>query len=166
MRKVYDPRLCKNLRDYFTSYVGYWERKVKQIEQDHPGEDMQAQSERIAALEVLVKEHANRARLTGLPSLEKWASKIGVTPSTVSRWRKEYPEFDEVCRDCLAIQTDILRDGGLGGVYSSRVAVFLIGMNEERERLDARDDDNNLRFEDFEELEDLEGVGDDGKDTS
>ena len=159
MQKVYCERLCKSVRDYFASYVGYWERQARKIEKEHAGEDMQSQMNRIAAFEVLAKEQANRDRLTGLPSLEKWARKVGVTPSTVSRWRREYAEFDEACRDCQAIQTDILRDGGLGGIYSSRVVTFLLKMNEERERMEAAED-AAPRLEDVLDLED------DGEDTS
>lgn len=156
MQKVYSEKMCDSVRKYFAAYCGYWDRQLLKIEREHPGDDEDSRLARTAAFEMLLKEAELRTRLRGLPSLEKWAKLVRVSPSTVSRWRREYPEFDEACRDCQAIQTDILRDGGLGGIYSGRVATFLIKMNEERERMEAAED-ANVRFEDFE---------DDGEDTS
>jgi hypothetical protein len=34
--------------------------------------------------------------------LTQFAADIGVAPSTVRRWRQEYPEFDEACEIALA----------------------------------------------------------------
>jgi hypothetical protein len=107
----------------------------------------------------LLDEKTISAKLRGVPSLEKWAKLVHVNPSTVSRWRKEYPEFDEACRDCMAIQTDILRDGGLGGLYSSRVATFLIKMNEDRLLQEESRYVGGLRLEDFDdEADDAENL--------
>lgn len=35
-------------------------------------------------------------------TLTQFAAEIGVAPSTVRRWRQEYPEFDEACEIALA----------------------------------------------------------------
>ena len=88
-------------------------------------------------------------RLRGLPSFEKFAKKIGVHPSTISRWRDAYSEFDEACLDCERIQVDILRDGGLSGIYAGRTATFLIKLAEEREA--ARIGGGEMRLEDFDD---------------
>ena len=160
MSKVYSEKMCDNVLKYFASYIGYWERKIKDIDERIPGTDAKSAEERNLEYTRLVGEKALKAKLRGVPSLEKWAKKIGVNPSTVSRWRREYPEFDEACRDCMAIQTDILRDGGLGGIYSSRVTTFLIKMNEDRLMQDEARQTDGMRLEDFDDAlgEDVESM--------
>ena len=155
-QKKYSDRLCKSVREYFYSFVGYWERRIKEIGDRFPGDDAESEILRTEALQRLCNENAVKAQLRGLPSLEKWAKLIGVAPSTVSHWRREYPEFDEACRDCMAIQTDILRDGGLGGLYAGRVATFLIKMNEDRAR-EAEQSSGGVRLEDFDVADEDEG---------
>lgn len=152
-QKQYNSSMCNSVRNYFKSFIGYWDRRIAEIEKQYPGDDVQMQHERIAAFERIGAEMSARARLRGLPSLEKWAKNVNVNPSTVSRWRNEYPEFDEACRDCQAIQNDILRDGGLGGIYASRVATFLIKMNEERLMQDEDKATSGMRLEDFDDAE-------------
>ena len=160
MSKVYSEKMCDNVLKYFASYIGYWERKIKDIDERIPGADAESAAARNVEYARLVDEKAITAKLRGVPSLEKWAKKIGVNPSTVSRWRREYPEFDEACRDCMAIQTDILRDGGLGGIYSSRVTTFLIKMNEDRMMQDEARQTDGMRLEDFDDVleEDVESM--------
>ena len=160
MDKVYSEKMCKSVLAYFASYIGYWERKIKDIDERIPGTDAESAAARNVEYARLVDEKAITAKLRGVPSLEKWAKKIGVNPSTVSRWRREYPEFDEACRDCMAIQTDILRDGGLGGIYSSRVTTFLIKMNEDRLLQDDSRQIEGMRLEDFDDVleEDAESM--------
>ena len=111
--------------------------------------DTDAEHQKIVACNRLIEQMSAEHRLRGLPSFEKWAKKIGVHPSTVSRWRDTYPEFDEACCDCERIQVDILRDGGLSGVYAGRTATFLIKLAEEREA--ARIGGGEMRLEDFED---------------
>ena len=149
MQKAYSEKMCDSVFKYFASYIGFWERKMQEIDKRIPGTDSQARAKRNEEYEALMKEQAATARLRGVPSLEKWAKLVKVNPSTVSRWRREYPEFDDACRDCMAIQSDILRDGGLGGLYSSRVATFLIKMNEDRLVLDEARQTEGMRLEDF-----------------
>ena len=109
------------------------------------------QRARIKAYELLAAEMEVRKRLVGVPSLEKWAKKIGVHPSTVSRWRQDHEEFDAACADCVAIQNDILRDGGLSGIYNGKIAAFLIERNEQRVR-DA--DERSAGYTQMEDFED------------
>ena len=160
MSKVYSEKMCDSVLKYFASYTGYWERKIKDIDEHIPGTDAESAAARNVEYARLVDEKAIKAKLRGVPSLEKWAKKIGVNPSTVSRWRREYPEFDEACRDCMAIQTDILRDGGLGGIYSSRVTTFLIKMNEDRLLQEEARQTDGMRLEDFDDAlgEDAESM--------
>lgn len=148
---VYKKSLCDNVRRYFYSFVGYWERRAAEIEKGLAGEDAENVAKRTAAYSGLLAEMNGRERLRGLPSLEKWARRIRVHPSTVSRWRTEHPEFDEACRDCLLIQKDLLRDGGLSGVYGSSTVNFLLKMQEEREARELGQESGGLRFEDFED---------------
>jgi hypothetical protein len=159
LQKVYSDKLCDSVRKYFASYIGFWERKMQEIEKQCPRGDAESVAARNVAFSRLLDEKTISAKLRGVPSLEKWAKLVHVNPSTVSRWRKEYPEFDEACRDCMAIQTDILRDGGLGGLYSSRVATFLIKMNEDRLLQEESRYVGGLRLEDFDdEADDAENL--------
>jgi hypothetical protein len=151
LQKAYSEKMCDSVLKYFASYIGFWERKMQEIDKRIPGTDSQARAKRNAEYEALMNEQAATARLRGVPSLEKWAKLVKVNPSTVSRWRKEYPEFDDACRDCMAIQTDILRDGGLGGLYSSRVGRVLIKMNEDRMLQDEERQIEGMRLEDFDD---------------
>ena len=154
---VYKKSLCDNVRRYFYSFVGYWERRADAIEEKYPGEDEKSVAARTAAYKLLCNEMAARERLRGVPSLKKWAKKMHVDPSTVSRWRKEHEEFDEACRDCTEVQDDILRDGGLGGLYSARVVTFLLEMSERRAR-ESELGSSGMRFEDFDDEEDGGGA--------
>ena len=157
MQKRYSEKMCKDVRKYFASYVGYWDRRVEEIEKKYLGEDETAVVERTAAFKRLYDEMMVKERMRGLPSLQKWAKKIGVDPSTVSRWQREYPEFAQACRDCMAVQDDILRDGGLGSLYASRVVTFLLEMNERRAK-EIDQTTGGMRFEDFDDEEDGGGA--------
>ena len=175
---------CREVRAYFESFIGYWERRLEQLEERLVLEDWEARAKaledarvaaiqkgvvveenvtalvdpesirqraRIKAYELLSAEMEVRKRLVGVPSLEKWAKKIGVHPSTVSRWRQDHEEFDAACADCVAIQNDILRDGGLSGIYNGKIAAFLIERNEQRVR-DA--DERSVGYTQMEDFED------------
>lgn len=104
---------------------------------------------KLRALERLEKEMGATRRMQGLPSLEKWAKRIGVVPSTVQRWRDQYPSFDEACRDALSIQEDILRDGGLSGIYDGRTVSLLLKMAAVRAEEDKNGEAAGERLEDF-----------------
>lgn len=175
---------CREVREYFGSFIGYWERRMEKLEARLIVEDWEARSKaledarqaaiqkgvvlmesmadmvdpesvrqraRIKAYHMLLEEMEVKKRMEGLPSLEKWAKKIGVHPSTVSRWRQDHEEFDAACADCLAIQTDILRDGGLSGVYNGRLVTFLMERNEQRAQ-DA--DERSVGYTQMEDFED------------
>ena len=109
------------------------------------------QRARIKAYELLAAEMEVRKRLVGVPSLEKWAKKIGVHPSTVSRWRQDHEEFDAACADCEMIKDDILWDGGLSGVYNSRVVALMTEKSKQREREAAERSAGYTQMEDFED---------------
>ena len=145
----YKKSYCSDVLEYFGKFTGFWERRMEEacarIDKDAPD----AEQQRIAACNRLIEQMSAENRLRGLPSFEKWAKRIGVHPSTVSRWRDAHPEFDEACRDCDKIQVDILRDGGLSGIYAGRTATFLIKMAEDREA--ARVGGGEMRLEDFED---------------
>ena len=145
----YKRAYCASVREYFGKFIGYWERRMEQACADIHGDSAEDERARVMAYQSLLDEMSAEQRLRGLPSFEKWAKVVGVNPSTVSRWRELHPEFDEACRDCDRIQVDILRDGGLSGIYAGRTATFLIKLAEEREA--ARSGSSELRFEDFED---------------
>lgn len=143
----YKRSYCADIREYFGKFIGFWERRMEKACEHIADDDPDAHKLRMVVCDHLLAEMSAEQRLRGLPSYEKWAKRIGVHPSTVSRWREVHPEFDEACRDCDKIQVDILRDGGLSGVYAGRTATFLIKMAEDREV--ARIGAGDLRIEDF-----------------
>ncbi len=179
-KKIY----CREVREYFDSFLGYWERRAEQLEERLIREDWEARSRaledarmaaiqkgaylmenatdivdpesvrqraRIRAYELLLAEMEVKKKLDGLPSLEKWAKKIGVYPSTVSRWQQEHEEFKAACADCTAIQDDIARDGGLSGLYNSRVVTFIMEQNAKRAK---GSDERSLGYTQMEDFED------------
>ena len=60
---------------------------------------------------------------TGYPTLTKFAIMKGVTPRTITNWRKKYKEFDEACEFADAVQDDILNERALTGDVDGRVAM-------------------------------------------
>ena len=150
MAVKYKRAYCEDIREYFGKFIGFWERRMEKACEHIADEHPDAHKLRMAVCDNLLAEMSAEQRLRGLPSYEKWAKRIGVHPCTVSRWREAHPEFDEACRDCDKIQVDILRDGGLSGVYAGRTATFLIKMAEERELVREGAGDG-YRIEDFED---------------
>lgn len=175
---------CREVRAYFESFIGYWERRLEQLEERLALEDWEARAKtledarvaaiqkgvvveenvaalvdpesirqraRIKAYELLSAEMEVRKRLVGVPSLAKWAKKIGVHPSTVSRWRQDHEEFDAACADCEMVKDDILWDGGLSGVYNSRVVALMTEKSKQREREAAERSAGYTQMEDFED---------------
>lgn len=66
---------------------------------------------------------ANCGSADGYPSLVKFALAVGVTPRTLTNWRRRYPEFDEACEFADEIQDDVLNERALLGRYDGRVAM-------------------------------------------
>ena len=60
---------------------------------------------------------------SGYPTLTKFAIKIGVTPRTITNWRKKYKEFDEACEFADAVQDDVLNERALTGKVDGKVAM-------------------------------------------
>ena len=175
---------CREVREYFEAYIGYWERRAAQLEERLVIEDWEARSRaledarqaaiqkgvvlvesmadmvdpesvrqraRIKAYHMLLEEMEVKKRMEGLPSLEKWAKKIGVHPSTVSRWRQDHEEFDAACADCAAIQDDILRDGGLSKIYDGKTVALLMERNKQRASAAQERSLGYTQMEDFED---------------
>lgn len=84
------------------------------------------QAARVQAYHAIMEEMTAKRRLQGLPELVKWATRIGVTMTTLREWRDKYPKFDEACRECMEIQRVLLKDGGLSGVYAGKTVTFLL----------------------------------------
>lgn len=69
------------------------------------------------------------------PTLERFASKIGVTRLTLANWANEltadgkspkYPEFLYAYTRAREMQAALLQEGGLGGVYEPRVVTLAL----------------------------------------
>ena len=155
----YKKSYPKDILTYFRSFLGYWERRLEEVESRLAAEAWQERAEEIArrqqeafdkgvpytedigamldpesikqgarirAYEALMAEMTAKRRLQGLPELCKWANKIPVTTETLRTWRREHPEFDEACRECMEIQAALIKDGGLSGVYAGKTVTFLL----------------------------------------
>ena len=59
----------------------------------------------------------------GYPTLTKFAIMKGITPRTITNWRKKYKDFDEACEFADAVQDDILNERALTGAVDGRVAM-------------------------------------------
>jgi len=62
------------------------------------------------------------------PTIEKFASNLGVDTATVVNWTKNYPEFFAAYTRAKEMQKDILIRNGLKGLYSGPFAIF-VGTN-------------------------------------
>lgn len=53
-----------------------------------------------------------------LPTFNQFARKIGISNSTLFKWRKTYKEFGVACNDAKALQRDIMVINGVAGLYN------------------------------------------------
>lgn len=61
-----------------------------------------------------------------LPTVERWASNIGVGVSTVYRWTHEHAEFREAFTRARQMQVDHLLQNGLHGHFRESLAKFML----------------------------------------
>jgi DNA-binding transcriptional regulator YiaG len=69
-----------------------------------------------------------------LPTFERFAANIGISIHTLNKWREEDNYFNEAYEICKAIQTDMIVNLGLKGMYDGRFATFVakavVGLKE------------------------------------
>jgi len=59
-----------------------------------------------------------------LPTLAKFARKIGVNKDTVIEWTKQHKEFSDAYNDIKDLQKEFLVDNGLAGLYPPASFIF------------------------------------------
>lgn len=72
---------------------------------------------------------------TDLPTVERFASELGVAVSTVYQWTHEHPEFSEAFTRARQMQVDHLLQNGLHGHFREGLAKFMLtNLSEYQER--------------------------------
>ena len=74
-----------------------------------------------------------------LPTLEGLAQHLNVPRSTVDRWRKDYPQFNELCERILNAQAVKLINGGLSGAYNATIVKVMLSKHGYVEKVDQAD---------------------------
>lgn len=63
---------------------------------------------------------------SGYPTLTKFAIKKGISPRTLTNWRKKYSDFDEACDFAEAVYKDILEERALTGKWDSKTCMKIL----------------------------------------
>ena len=116
-------RKTKYKNKYASELVEYFKRFIEM--RDDPQLDDSAEMHGLVSIEIDGNGNAKRNQRpsSGYPSLVKFAIKIGVTPQTLTNWRKTYEDFDQACEFADAIQDEILNERALTGEVDGRVAM-------------------------------------------
>lgn len=91
---------------------------------------------------------------SGYPTLTKFAIKKGISPRTLTNWRKKYSEFDEACEFAEAVYKDILEERALTGKWDSKTCMKIL---ELRANAKATEDSNTAVKVIFDIKDDREG---------
>jgi hypothetical protein len=105
---LYNPDYCKDIVEYFANSP-----KTQRVLKSHTTgkNDFEKDEYETIACE--------------LPTIGKWARKIGVTHSCVDEWVKDYKEFGVALAEAKSIYKDFLNDNGLAGYYNPLYAKFV-----------------------------------------
>jgi hypothetical protein len=87
-----------------------------------------------------------------LPTLAKFARKIGVNKDTIIEWTKVHSEFSDAYNVAKDLQKDFLVDNGLAGLYPP--ASFIFTAKNITDMRDKQEVDNNVFLTGFEKLND------------
>ncbi len=71
---------------------------------------------------------------TGYPTLTKFAIMKGISPRTLTNWRKKYPDFDEACEFAEAVYKDILEERALTGKWDSKSCLKILELRASAKR--------------------------------
>lgn len=71
---------------------------------------------------------------SGYPTLTKFAIKKGISPRTLTNWRKKYSEFDEACEFAEAVYKDILEERALTGKWDSKTCMKILELRAAAKR--------------------------------
>lgn len=79
-----------------------------------------------------------------LPTLAGFAASIGVSTSTLAKWRKKYPEFDNAVQVAQAYQEDMLTNNALRGKFAAAPSIFAMkNLMGWRDKIEHSGDQNN-----------------------
>lgn len=114
----FKKKYCKEVKEYFLRFIEL---------RDDPDEGDKA--ERSSMVPIVIEN--GRAAVqnppsTGYPTLTKFAIKIGVSPRTITNWRKEDEEFDEACEFAEAMFKDILEERALTSQWDSKTCMKIL----------------------------------------
>lgn len=71
------------------------------------------------------------------PKLVSLSLFLGVDRNTITNWRKENPDFNDICAEITSAYEEVLVDNGLIGKYQPRVTTFLLSADhDKREKSD------------------------------
>lgn len=124
----YKPIYKKKLLDYFLKFIDL---------RDDPDLSDGANLHGMISL-VISDEGAEKQTKpsTGYPTLTKFAIKIGVSPRTISNWRREFPDFDEACEFAEAIFDDVIDERALTGTVDGRVAMKIRELKQNAKQME------------------------------
>lgn len=71
---------------------------------------------------------------TGYPTLTKFAIMKGISPRTLTNWRKKYSEFDEACEFAEAVYKDILEERALTSKWDSKSCLKILELRAAAKR--------------------------------
>jgi hypothetical protein len=71
---------------------------------------------------------------SGYPTLTKFAIKKGISPRTLTNWRKKYSDFDEACEFAEAMFKDILEERALTSKWDSKTAMKILELRAAAKR--------------------------------
>lgn len=122
----FKKKYCKEVKEYFLRFIEL---------RDDPNEGDKA--ERSGMVPIVIEN--GRAAVqnppsTGYPTLTKFAIKIGVSPRTITNWRKEDAEFDEACEFAEAMFKDILEERALTSQWDSKTAMKILELRAAAKR--------------------------------
>lgn len=122
----FKKKYCKEVKEYFLRFIEL---------RDDPKEGDKA--ERSGMVPIVIengKAAVQNPPATGYPTLTKFAIKIGVSPRTITNWRKEDEEFDEACEFAEAMFKDILEERALTSKWDSKTAMKILELRAAAKR--------------------------------
>lgn len=87
--------------------------------------------------DVLVKTAAYIENHEGLPNLAKLSRILGVTRTTIYKWREEHEEFSYICEELLAEQEDTLINNGLNGDFNPTITKLILTKHGYSDKVDS-----------------------------
>lgn len=104
----YRPKYCKEIINFFN--IEPYRSFLKKTITKKNGE--------------VIKEYEERGATC--PFIGQFARKIGVSPSSILRWEKKYPEFRSALKVAKNIQEELIAINGLNNSYNASFSIFTL----------------------------------------